>query len=70
MKEKAIPRNRKLRTPVTLFAAIESAQHDALRRIAFDERRSLADLVREALSELITRRKPARSVRTASARGR
>ena len=38
-------RERKIRTPVTLFASIESAQHDALRKIAFDQRRSLADLV-------------------------
>lgn len=46
-------RERKIRTPVTLFAAIESAQHDALRKIAFDQRRSLADLVREALGAFI-----------------
>jgi hypothetical protein len=35
---------------VTLFAAIEAAQHEALREIAFTERRSLADVVREALA--------------------
>ncbi len=41
---------RKLTAPVTLFAAIEAAQHEALREIAFTERRSLADVVREALA--------------------
>jgi len=41
---------RKLSAPVTLFAAIEAAQHEALREIAFTERRSLAEVVREALA--------------------
>ena len=41
---------KKLTAPVTLFAAIEAAQHEALREIAFLERRSLADVVREALA--------------------
>ncbi len=50
-------RERKIRTPVTLFASIESAQHDALRKIAFDQRRSLADLVREALGVFIAGQK-------------
>jgi hypothetical protein len=44
---------RKLNTPVTLFAAIETRQHEALREIAFHERRSLADVVRQALDEFI-----------------
>jgi hypothetical protein len=42
--------DKKLAAPVTLFAVIEVEQHDALRAIAFAERRSLADVVREALS--------------------
>lgn len=41
---------KKLIAPVTLFAAIEAEQHEALRAIAFAERRSLADVVREALT--------------------
>ena len=41
--------SKKLEAPVTLFAAIEAEQHDFLRTVAFRERRSLADLVREAL---------------------
>ncbi len=52
-------REKKLTAPVTLFAAIELAQHDALREIAFAERRSLADLVREALDEFLRERKAA-----------
>ena len=47
---------RKLESPVTLFAAIEAKQHEALREIAFREKRSLADLVREALDVLIRSR--------------
>ena len=36
--------DKKLSEPVTLFAAIEAEQHEALRAIAFSERRSLADV--------------------------
>jgi hypothetical protein len=46
--------DKKLSTPVTLFAAIEAEQHQALREIAFSERRSLADVVREALTGFIS----------------
>ena len=51
--------DKKLSAPVTLFAAIEAEQHQALREIAFSERRSLADVVREALAGFISQR-PAR----------
>ena len=47
---------RKLEAPVTLFAAIEAKQHEALREIAFREKRSLADVVREALNGFIRSR--------------
>lgn len=50
-------RERKLEAPITLFAAIEQKQHEALRRIAFDERRSLADIVREAIDAFVSARK-------------
>jgi hypothetical protein len=43
--------SKKLEAPVTLFAAIEAEQHEFLRTVAFRERRSLADLVREALTD-------------------
>lgn len=52
-----MPRGRKLEGPVTLFAAIETQQHEALRSIAFDERRSLADVVRQAIDEFLERRR-------------
>jgi hypothetical protein len=57
----AMARERKLEAPVTLFAAIETKQHQALREIAFEERRSIADIVREAISHYIAKRpaKPA-----------
>jgi hypothetical protein len=45
--------DRTLAAPVTLFAAIEAEQHAALRAIAFAERRSLADVVREALAAFL-----------------
>jgi len=45
--------DKKLTAPVTLFAVIEAEQHEALRAIAFAERRSLADLVREALGAFL-----------------
>ena len=53
---------KKLQTPVTLFAAVEEKQHDALRELAFKEKRSLADLVREALDEFLRRKLKDRKV--------
>ena len=47
---------KKLTAPITLFAAIEEKQHTALRRIAYQEHRSLADVVREAINEYIEQR--------------
>ncbi|GEM_PF-4255570 len=47
---------KKLEAPITLVAIIEEAQHEALRRIAFAERRSLADVVREAIDTLLEER--------------
>jgi hypothetical protein len=49
-------REKKMEAPVTLFAAIETTQHDALRSIAFEQHRSVADIVREAIGEYIARR--------------
>lgn len=48
-------REKKLEAPVTLFAAMESDQHEILRRIAFNQRRSIADIVRQAIDEFIER---------------
>lgn len=57
--------DKKLASPVTLFAAIEAEQHEALRTIAFSERRSLADVVREALSQFISHHPAARRLSVA-----
>jgi hypothetical protein len=57
-------REKKLKAPVTLFAAIESDQHELLRKIAFEERRSIADVVREAIDRLIETKPQARPART------
>jgi hypothetical protein len=62
-------REKKLEAPVTLFAAIEASQHESLREIAFRERRSLADVVREALSEFIARRAELAAARRRVGRG-
>lgn len=51
-----MPREKKIGAPVTLFAAIEAKQHEALRTIAFRERRSIADVVRQAIDEFVRRR--------------
>lgn len=48
---KTLRESKKLEAPVMLFAAIEAEQHEFLRTLAFKERRSLADLVREALAD-------------------
>ncbi|MDI6759298.1 MAG: hypothetical protein QMD05_00585 [Candidatus Brocadiaceae bacterium] len=40
---------KKLEKPVTLFAAIEESQHEALRYIAYKEKKSIAEIVREAI---------------------
>ena len=54
----------KLTAPVSLLTTIESAQHESLRLIAFNQRRSVADLVREGIAEVLKRharsRRPAR----------
>ena len=39
-----------------MFAAIEARQHQKLREIAFREHRSMAAVVREALTYFIARR--------------
>ncbi len=59
---------RKLESPVTLFAAIEEKHHEALREIAFKERRSLADVVREALEKFLESRQAHARRRSAAAR--
>jgi len=54
----------KLTAPVSLLTMIESKQHEALRLIAFNQRRSVAELVREGIAEVLKKhaksRRPAR----------
>ena len=57
--------DKRLSAPVTLFAAIEAEQHQALREIAFSERRSLADVVREALTGFIAQQSARRRLASA-----
>ncbi len=60
-------REKKLEKPITLFAAIESKQHEALRTIAFEERRSMADVVREAIDRYVHERRSKAKPRSARA---
>ncbi len=62
-------REKKLEAPVTLFAAIETTQHQALREIAFEQRRSIADVVREAIGKYVAKR-PSRMARRRVVSGR
>ncbi len=57
---------RKLEAPVTLFAAIETEDHEFLRELAFRERRSLADIVREAIRDYRKKRERVGRVAAAS----
>jgi hypothetical protein len=41
---------------VVLFGSIDREQHDTLRYIAYRERRSIADIVREAISQYLKAR--------------
>lgn len=63
-------REKKLEAPVTLFAAIEAKQHEALREIAFEQRRSIADIVREAITKFIESRPRRQTRRRLVAAGR
>ncbi len=61
-------RERKLENPVTLFVTVEAKQHETLRVLAFQARRSLADLVREALDQYM--KKERKNVAAATIAGR
>lgn len=50
---------RKIDQPVTLFAQVEAAQHEKLRALAFQEKRSIAELVRDALEGYLKGRRAA-----------
>ena len=50
----------KLTAPVSVLTMIEREQHEALRLIAFNERRSVADLVREGIADLLKKRSRSR----------
>jgi len=47
---------------VVLFASIERGQHDALRYIAYKEKRSIADITRQALNNYIKQKSTEYSV--------
>ena len=50
-------REKKLENPIVLFASIEARQHESLRQVAFGDRRSIADVVREAIDKYLEERK-------------
>lgn len=47
---------KKIGEPIVLVASIEQAQYEALRYIAYREKRSIADLTREALADFIAQK--------------
>lgn len=53
--EIGMSRYRKLKSPVTLFAAIEEKDREALRQIAYEEKKSVADVVREIIKFYLNR---------------
>ncbi len=50
-------RPRKIIAPVTLFAKVPSKEYQAVREIAFGERRSIADVTRQAIAEFVANHK-------------
>ena len=46
-------KRKKVADRVVLIASIEESQHEALRYIAYREKRSIADVAREALKDFI-----------------
>lgn len=46
---------KKLEKPVYVTTVLEESQHEALRLIAYRERKPMAELVREAIEDLIKR---------------
>ena len=48
---------RKLTKRVSLLVGVEEAQHQELRTLAFETHQSLADVVRQALTEFLEREK-------------
>ena len=68
--EKNKGKTNKLQSPVTLFAAIEERQHEALRTLAFDRHQSIADVVREALDEYLGRHRVEKLYAKSHARAR
>jgi hypothetical protein len=44
---------KRMTSPVTLFVAIEAAQHEQLRLLAFQQHRAVAEVVREALEAFL-----------------
>lgn len=48
---------RKLKRKTTLFVKIEASQHEALRYIAYKEKKFLAEIVRKALTIYLAKKK-------------
>jgi hypothetical protein len=49
-----MPASKKLVKPVTLFAQIEDAQYLAIRGLAFKDRKSIAEIMREVITCYLT----------------
>lgn len=50
-----MPKAKQLKDPVVLVVSVERRQREALRRLAFEQHRSLADITRQALKAYIAK---------------
>lgn len=60
-------KGKRVQKPVTVTTVIEESQHEALRYIAYKERTPMAELVRQALDEMIRRQAKKYPIHTAKA---
>lgn len=47
---------KKLKKPVTITTIVEEEQHEALRYVAYKERKTMAEIIRAALEEYINKK--------------
>lgn len=52
--------------PVTITTVVEESQHEALRFVAFRERKTMAEIVRAALEDYILKKSQEYPIRVAS----
>ncbi len=56
---------KKLKKPVTITTVVEESQHEALKFVAFRERKTMAEIVRVALEDYIHKKSQEYPIRVA-----